>query len=31
MGDEREAYWVLVGKPEGRLEDIIIDGRIVLQ
>jgi hypothetical protein len=33
MGDRRDAYRVLVGRPEGRdhLEDLCIGGRIILK
>jgi hypothetical protein len=33
MGDRRDVYWVLVGKPEGNshLGDPGIDGRIILR
>jgi hypothetical protein len=32
-GDKSNAYWILVGKPEGRnnLEDLDVDGWIVLK
>jgi len=33
MGDRRGAYWVLVGKPDGKhtLEDVGVVGRIILK
>jgi hypothetical protein len=33
MGEKRNAYRILVGKPEGKrqLEDLDIDGRIILK
>jgi hypothetical protein len=33
MGDRRDVYWVLVGKPEGKndLEDTGVNGRIILR
>jgi len=33
MGERREAYWVLVGKHQGKnhLEDPGVDGRIILR
>jgi hypothetical protein len=33
MGERRGAYWVLMGKPEGRnhLRDLGVDGRIILK
>jgi hypothetical protein len=32
-GERRGAYWILVGKPEGKshLEDSGVDGRVILK
>jgi len=31
MGEMRNMHTILVGKPEGKLEDLGVDGRVVLE